>query len=339
MSGRRLAVLSVYCASVAWLPLVWMRLGPLPAGLLDLQRHASAEIVDRNGQPLYEVLSVMGARQRTIGSAELPDNLVRTTLAAEDERFFAHAGVDPLALVRAAIHNLRARRLREGGSTITQQVAKLLIDRPRTLRGKVRELVIALRLEHRLDKREILALYLTLAPYGNQLVGARAASQAYFGCPPENLTLAQAALLAALPQRPSALNPQRNLEGALDRQRWVLARLGELGLAGEAEPRGPWRARNACRCCAGTATCWRRTSWSASRKGCPPARDAWRRRWTASCRRRCAASCARTASGSKSTGRTTWPWPCSTTRAASGWPGKAPATTSMRNTAAPSTAW
>jgi penicillin-binding protein 1C len=212
-----------------------MRLGPLPAGLLDLRRHASAEIVDRDGHPLYEVLSEVGGRQRTIGAGELPENLVRATLAAEDERFFTHAGIDPLALARAAMHNLRARRLREGGSTITQQVAKLLIDRPRTLRGKAREMVVALRLEHRLDKREVLALYLTLAPYGNQLVGARAASLAYFGGPPENLTLAQAALLAGLPQRPSALNPHRNLEGALARQRWVLSRLGELGLASEAE--------------------------------------------------------------------------------------------------------
>jgi penicillin-binding protein 1C len=220
---------------VAWLPLAWLRLGPLPAGLLDLSRHASAEIVDRDGEPLYEVRSPAGGRQKTMGAQELPENLVRATLAAEDERFFTHAGVDPLALLRAAMHNLRAGRLREGGSTITQQVAKLLIDRPRTLRGKARELVVALRLEHRLEKKEILALYLTLAPYGNQLVGARAASLAYFGCPPENLTLAQAALLAALPQRPSALNPHRNLEGALARQRWVLARLGELDLAGDAE--------------------------------------------------------------------------------------------------------
>ena len=215
--------------------LAWLRLGPLPEELLDPRRHVSTEIVDRSGEPLYEVRSDQGGRQRAIAAAALPENLVRATLAAEDERFFTHAGIDPLALVRAAAHNVRARRLREGGSTITQQVAKLLIDRPRTLRGKAREAAVALRLEHRLGKAEILALYLTLAPYGNQLVGARAASQAYFGCPPENLTLAQAALLAALPQRPSALNPHRNLEGALHRQRWVLARLGELRLASGAE--------------------------------------------------------------------------------------------------------
>ena len=229
---RALCVLGVCVVSLA---VASLRLGPLPEGVLDLERHASAVIVDRRGEPLYEVLSASGSRQRAVGAQELPENLVRATLAAEDGRFFEHAGIDPLALVRATLHNLRARRLREGGSTITQQVAKLLIDRPRSARGKAREAVVALRLEHQLSKREILALYLTLAPYGNQLVGARAASEAYFGAPPENLTLAQAALLAALPQRPSALNPHRNLDGAIERQRWVLARIGALGLATDAE--------------------------------------------------------------------------------------------------------
>jgi penicillin-binding protein 1C len=205
-------------------------MGPLPEGLLELDRHVSAEIVDRHGAPLYEALSARGERSRFLRPDELPARLVQATLAAEDARFFRHAGLDPLALLRAALHDLRTLSLREGGSTITQQVAKLLIDRPRSLGGKLREVALALRLEHRLDKREILALYLSLAPYGNQLVGARAASAAYFGCPPENLTAAQAAFLAALPQRPSALNPRRRLDAAMERQRWVLARMGELGL-------------------------------------------------------------------------------------------------------------
>jgi penicillin-binding protein 1C len=207
----------------------WLRVGPLPEGLLELDRHTSAEVVDRNGVALYEVLSARGGRSGFLGADELPDRLVQATLAAEDARFFRHAGVDPLAISRAVWHDLRTLSLREGGSTITQQVAKLLIDRPRTASGKLREIVVALRLEHRLEKREILALYLSLAPYGNQIVGARAASQVYFGCPPENLTAAQAAFLAGLPQRPSALNPYRSFEAARQRQRWVLSRMGELG--------------------------------------------------------------------------------------------------------------
>jgi membrane peptidoglycan carboxypeptidase len=159
----------------------------------------------------------------------LPENLVHATLAAEDSRFYRHPGVDPLALVRATAHNLRAGRLLEGGSTLTQQTVKVLIQRPRSAQGKLREVVLALRLEHRRSKPEILALYLNVAPYGNQLVGAEAASRAYFGCAAAALTPAQAAFLAALPQRPSALNPYRNLSGALARQRWVLERMAALG--------------------------------------------------------------------------------------------------------------
>jgi penicillin-binding protein 1C len=229
VSRRARWVLAAAAVVVSGL-VTWLRVGPLPEGLLALDRHASAEVVDRHGERLYEALSARGLRSRFLRADEPSDALVRATLAAEDARFFRHAGIDSWALLRATVHNLRAGGLREGGSTITQQVAKLLIDRPRSLGGKLREAVVALRLEHRLGKREILALYLSLAPYGNQLVGARAASAAYFGCPPENLTAAQAAFLAGLPQRPSALDPRRNFDGAMRRQRWVLGRMGELGL-------------------------------------------------------------------------------------------------------------
>jgi len=208
---------------------LWIRCGPLPAGLLTLDEHVSTEIVDRRGVPLYESLSVEGGRSRRLRPDRLPQTLVEATLAAEDRRFFRHPGVDPLALVRAVWHNLKAGRMVEGGSTLTQQTAKVLIDRPRSLRGKLRELVLALRLEHRLDKRQILALYLSVAPYGNQRMGAEAASLAYFGCAAESLTPAQAAFLAGLPQRPSALDPYRNFDGALRRQRWVLSRMAEEG--------------------------------------------------------------------------------------------------------------
>src|SRR5262249_43739930 len=113
-----------------------------------------------------------------------------------------------------------------------QQTVKVLIHRDRSAGGKLRELLLALRLEHRLSKREILALYLSVAPYGNQLEGAEAASRAYFETSVENLTPAQAALLAALPQRPTALDPYRQLEAARRRQRWVLDRMRALGMLG-----------------------------------------------------------------------------------------------------------
>ena len=208
----------------------WLRCGPLPPGLLDLDEHVSTEVVARDGEPLRESLSATGQRRRPVDPDHLPDMLVRATLAAEDARFFHHPGIDPVAVVRAAGHDLGARRMVEGGSTITQQVAKILTRRRRTAAGKLREAVVAVRLEHRLSKKEILALYLSVAPYGNQLEGADAASRAYFGTGADNLTAAQAALLAGLPQRPTALDPYRHLEAARRRQRWVLDRMRALRL-------------------------------------------------------------------------------------------------------------
>ena len=160
--------------------------------------------------------------------------LVAATLAAEDRRFYSHPGVDPMSLARAARQNLVERQIVEGGSTITQQVAKLLLQRregvkPRGFRAKVREMVLALRLEHRFTKREMLALYLNLASYGNQATGAGRASQIYFGVEPSMLTPAQAAFLAALPQRPTAFNPWRNLASARARQQTVLRRMAAAG--------------------------------------------------------------------------------------------------------------
>jgi penicillin-binding protein 1C len=186
-------------------------------------------VVDRAGEPLYEALSGQGARSRAMSPAAIPTLAARATLAAEDHRFYRHPGVDPLAIARALWHDLRAGAMVEGGSTITQQTVKMLIRRPRSGRGKLREMVLAVRLERRDTKDEILARYLSIAPYGNQYEGIEAAAQGYFGVSAAQLTPAQAALLAALPQRPTALDPRRHLDRALVRQRWVLGRMEELG--------------------------------------------------------------------------------------------------------------
>jgi penicillin-binding protein 1C len=192
----------------------WLRLGPLP----PVPRDTSPLITDRHGVVLYEPLAANGTRREWI--AEVPEQVARATIAAEDRRFARHLGVDPIAVTRAALHDLRRLRVVEGGSTITQQVAKMMLGNPpRTFAQKVREAVVALRLEHRYTKSEILALYVNLAPYGEQTTGIVRASRRYFGCAPEELTVAQAAWLAAMPQRPSA--PRR----ALARQRSILARM------------------------------------------------------------------------------------------------------------------
>ena len=214
---------------------IWLRCGPLPHGLLDKAGRQSTTITDRHGEVLYESLAADETRSTWLEPDALPESVVAATLAAEDRRFFLHPGIDPIAIARAAMANLRAGGLSQGGSTITQQVVKQLVPRPRSLRAKLREAVIAIRLEHHLTKREILALYLNLAPYGNQLVGAERASRAYFGTSSAQLTPAQAAYLAALPQRPSVLNPRRDSASGLERQRMILARMKDAGAVSNPE--------------------------------------------------------------------------------------------------------
>jgi penicillin-binding protein 1C len=208
--------------------LLWARLGPLPHGLLALDARPSTVVVDRHGEVLYEIRGADGTRGETLSAGALPELIVRATLAAEDLRFFDHSGIDPIAVGRAAVSNLRARRVVQGGSTISQQVAKLLLARQaggaprRGWRAKLHEAVVAWRLEHRLSKREILALYLNLAPYGNQITGAARAAGAYFGRDLAALTAAEAAFLAALPQQPTRFNPWRDAAKARPRQQRIL---------------------------------------------------------------------------------------------------------------------
>ena len=209
----------------------WLRCGSIPTELLDQRRAASTVVLDRQGRPLYEALSPDGTRGAPLTADDLPPTVVAATVAVEDRRFWWHPGVDPIAIARATAANLRHGHTVEGGSTISQQVAKLLLAaarRPhRGLRAKLSEAVLAIRLEHRFSKREILALYLNRASYGNQLSGVERASRAYFGRPASMLTPAQAAFLAGLPQRPSGFNPYRNFNDALARQRVVLRRMAD----------------------------------------------------------------------------------------------------------------
>ncbi|MEO5896423.1 MAG: penicillin-binding protein 1C [Vicinamibacterales bacterium] len=213
---------------------LWARLGPLPAGLLEERGTSSTVVLDRNGVPLYEARSIDGTRRVKLTPANLPQQLVDATIAAEDRRFWRHVGIDPVAIVRAARINLAERSVVEGGSTITQQVAKLLLNRrspgrPRGWSAKAHEALIALRLEHRFSKREIVAMYLNLAAYGNQVVGAERAARAYFSTSASMLTVAQAAFISGLPQRPSGFNPYRSRDAAMSRQRVVIRRMESTG--------------------------------------------------------------------------------------------------------------
>jgi len=215
--------------------LVWLRMGPLPAGLLDDSTRPSTIVTDRHGETLYEVRAGDGLRGEWIDAGNVPERLAHATRAAEDVRFHWHPGIDPIGIVRAAWRNVRAGDVEEGGSTITQQVAKLLLARQNGgtvatgWRAKAREAVVALRLEHRLSKRDVLALYLNLAPYGNQIQGAGRAARAYFGRDVASLTAAETAFLAALPQQPGRFNPWRDATRAAGRQGRILATMHDRG--------------------------------------------------------------------------------------------------------------
>lgn len=170
----------------------------------------SIEVVDRNGQ-LLRPFALADGRWRLAGAQERIDRrYIEMLISYEDQRFSEHLGVDPLALMRAAYQLATHGEIVSGGSTLSMQVARLLTPRTkRTIFVKFAEIVRALQLEARLSKKEIIELYLTLAPFGGNLEGVRAASLAYFGKEPSRLTLGEAALLVALPQSPEVRRPDR----------------------------------------------------------------------------------------------------------------------------------
>jgi penicillin-binding protein 1C len=196
---------------------------PLPEGLLDYRPIASVRILDREGGLLRE----LHGRSTPVAVSELPAHVPAAFLAAEDRGFRSHFGVSPSAIARAAWQDLRARRVVAGGSTLSMQLARTLVPRPRTFVGKIQEALWALRLEAHLPKDEILAQYLNRIPFGNNTYGIEAASQLYFGRSARHLSIAQAAALAAIPRGPTAYNPYRRPEHLAERQRWVLAAMGE----------------------------------------------------------------------------------------------------------------
>ncbi len=210
------------------------RLVPIPAELENPP--AGLLFVDREGRPVRRLLDGELRADEPAVFAEFPEKLVLATLAAEDSRFFSHRGIDFVGVARALRDAALHRRFVSGASTITQQTVKLHSPpRRRDLRTKLVEALAARRLEMAMDKQRILAAYLNRLPYGNQFTGARAAARGYFGKPLSDLSLAESALLAGLPNKPSRLNPWRNLEGARRRQLWVLGRMKEEGYIDAAE--------------------------------------------------------------------------------------------------------
>ena len=225
-------------------PRRWLLLIMASVSLLLIVDHAFPPTINRASQISTLALDAQGRILRgfTIapGVWRLPatvadvDPLYLTLLLAyEDQRFYQHPGVDPLAVVRASGQWLRHGRIVSGASTLTMQAARLLEPHERNLPGKLGEMWRALQLEWRYSKEDLLGFYLTLAPYGGNLEGIRAASLAWFGKEPSRLTAAEAALLVALPQAPSRVRPDRFPERARAARDKVLTRMEQLGVLTE----------------------------------------------------------------------------------------------------------
>ena len=223
---RALRVLQTSIAGALLLVgLLWLadRIWPLPMPADDLARVVLAE----DGTPLWRFADAEGVWRYPVSPDEVSPLYLQALLTYEDRWFYRHPGVNPLALARAAWLNLSGGRVVSGGSTLSMQVARLLDPHERTLAGKSRQLWRTLQLEWHLSKQQILQIYLNRAPFGGTLQGVAAASWAYLGKSPKQLTPAEAALLAVLPQAPSRLRPDRHPQRAQQARDKVLQRLGE----------------------------------------------------------------------------------------------------------------
>lgn len=202
---------------------------PNPSRLTKYPAPVSTKILDRNGELLYDVYS--DQNRTPIKIQEAPKYLIQATVAIEDKNFYNHHGLDFMGILRAGFNTLSGKRL-EGGSTITQQLVKnaLLADRSRNLQRKIREAILALGTEFVYSKDQILELYLNHAPYGGTAYGIESAAQIFFNKKTSELNLAEASLLAGLPQSPTKYSPfGANPDLAISRQAQVLRRMVEDG--------------------------------------------------------------------------------------------------------------
>jgi penicillin-binding protein 1C len=208
-------------------------LGPPP---LEAAHVSSKLILDRNGKLLRPFTTPNGLWRLPVSVTEVDPDYFKLLLAYEDKRFYEHDGVDGIAIGRAVWQFISNGRPISGGSTLTMQAARLLDNRPtHSYRAKFGQMFRAWQLEERMSKREVLELYMRLAPFGGNIEGVRAASLAYFGKEPRRLTVAEAALLVALPQSPEYRRPDRNPAAARAARNRVIDRAAAAGVISQAE--------------------------------------------------------------------------------------------------------
>lgn len=225
---RFLLIVSVWGVLAAGAVLVWFaRDLPRPETALDAARRPGLTLQDRNGRVFATYGDIVGEPLRL---SQLPRWLPEAAVSVEDRRFYHHFGFDPVGILRAISVNLSSGRLVQGGSTITQQVAKtLFLTNARTFRRKVQELMLTLWLEHSFSKQEILEIWLNRVYLGSGAWGVDAAARLYFGVTARKLSLWQCAVLAGLPRAPSRFNPRADPAAAATRGREVLAAMVETG--------------------------------------------------------------------------------------------------------------
>ena len=228
------AVLGLWGAIAVIGVVVWVG-AHLPAiqSLEIPKRPPTIQIVGLDGSVLATRGEMAGAN---VSLKDLPPYLPKAFIAIEDRRFYSHYGVDPLGIARAAVTNILHHGVSQGGSTLTQQLAKnLFLTQERTLQRKLQEVELALWLERKHSKSEILELYLNRVYFGSGAYGVEAAAQRYFGKSAKNVTVAEAAMLAGLVKSPSRLAPNRNPEGAEQRARIVLTAMADAKFITEAQ--------------------------------------------------------------------------------------------------------
>ncbi len=230
------ALLALLTLGVVVLTGLYFYLAPqLPSAdkLTEVRLQVPLKVYTREGKLIAEFGEM---RRIPVQFGQVPKQLVQSVLAAEDDRFYSHPGVDYQGLLRAALSLAASGEKKQGGSTITMQVARnFFLSSEKTFMRKFREILLAFRIEQSLSKDQILELYLNKIYYGNRAYGVAAAAQFYYGAQLNQLTLAQMATLAGLPKAPSRHNPIVNLERAVERRDYILERMHALGYIGAAE--------------------------------------------------------------------------------------------------------
>src|SRR5262245_44144443 len=211
----------------------WISDFPDAANLLVYDPGKDVTLVDNEGRTIARRGHNQG---QVIQLADLPAHVGNAFIAVEDQRFRHHFGIDPWGLGRAMVANIAARSFVQGGSTITQQLAKNLFLKPeRTLKRKVDEAILAMYLEYQYTKDEILTLYLNRVYFGGGVYGIEAASERFFSKSARELSLTEAAILAGSVKAPSRYNPDASVEAAMERAGLVLAAMAEQGFIGDAQ--------------------------------------------------------------------------------------------------------